>query len=183
MSRLGMVMTCVVVFLVGVAVPQVARAQEGQAPEAVKEAQVEEQGGNRRESEITVPAPDGNGVLISFIDSPTVTCYQPDPSEDVCYFNWHHIFVDAAPAGYIINLTITLTGEGRIVGHYRGFFQPSMLIPHTMHGRGFKVPCGPLGASGNPDLGNSYGYRIEAEDSDGATSANIGSIGCPAYIP
>ena len=176
-------MTCSVVFLVGLAEPQVARGQDPQSSESVKQAQVEEQGGNRRESSITVPAPDGKQPEISFIDSPTVTCYQPDPSEDVCYFNWHYISVDAAPASYIVNLTITLTGEGRVVGHYKGFFQPSMLIPHTMHGRGFKVPCGALGAGGDPDLGNSYGYSIRAEDSNGAFASNIGSIGCPEYSP
>ncbi len=52
-----------------------------------------------------------------------------------------------------------------------------------MLGDGFQVACGPLGAGGNPTLGESYGYTIRARDSAGLGSANYGSVYCPAYNP
>jgi hypothetical protein len=48
----------------------------------------EVQGSNRRE----ILSPQSNSTntpLISFIDSPTAACYQPDVTQDVCYINWY----------------------------------------------------------------------------------------------
>lgn len=174
------VVVCSVIVFVGLAVPHGAGGQEPAPPDPAKQVRVEEQGGSRRESETTVAAPDGNQVLISFIDSPTATCYQPDSSQDVCYINWHYLSVSADP-NYILWMFVELTTAK--VSRYGGFFQTSMLVPHTMHGRGFKVACGALGAGGDPDFGNAYGYTIRARDSAALSAANFGTVFCPAFLP
>jgi len=139
--------------------------------------------GNRRE--VSGPSGDvspnsSDAVDISFIDSPTAMCYQPDPAQDVCYINHYYLSVSASPS-YIITMTLTL--NPRPVAHYQGFFQTSMYVPYSMHGQGFKVACGALGAGGNPALGNAYAYTVRARDSAGLSSANYGTAYCPAYVP
>jgi hypothetical protein len=121
-----------------------------------------------------------DAVNIGFIDSPTAMCYQPDPVQDVCYINWYYLSVGASP-NYMITMTLTL--NPRVVAHYQGFFQTSMYAPYNMHGQGFKVACGTLGAGGNPALGKAYAYTIRARDSAGLSSANYGTAYCPAYVP
>jgi hypothetical protein len=141
----------------------------------------EAQGDNRREilSPLSFDAPAQPNI--GFIDSPSATCYQPDPARDECQLTWYYLSVVADP-NYIITMTLTLNETGP-VAHSQGFFQTSMYIPYNMLGNGFKVPCGPPGAGGNPLLGNAYAYTIRARDSAGLSSANFGTAYCPAYKP
>ncbi|RPI51037.1 MAG: hypothetical protein EHM56_10050 [Chloroflexi bacterium] len=140
----------------------------------------ETQDGNRRE----VLAPEGAAPaapLIGFIDSPTASCYQPDPAQDVCLINWYYMSVDAAP-NYMITMTAEINAFGQ-VARYHGFFQTSMYVPFQANGRGFQVPCGALGTGGDPKLGSAYAWTIRARDSASLTSANYGTIYCPAFTP
>jgi hypothetical protein len=132
--------------------------------------------------EITAPA----GAVpqspnIGFIDSPSATCYQPDPAKDECFINWYYMAVDASP-NYMITMTASLNSIGKIA-HTQGFFQTSMYVPYNMVPNGYKVSCGTLGAGGNPYLGNAYAYTIRARDSANLGSANYGTVYCPAYTP
>jgi hypothetical protein len=180
--------------LLGVTVPiilftlsSIARAQTCPDPPPTVPSQIpgEEHESARRESEMTTSAPAGESPspppLISFIDSPTATCYQPNPAVDVCWINWYYLSVSASP-NYMICMEVTINEIGK-VARYQGFFQTSMYVPYNMHDRGFRVPCGAPGASGDPDRGLSYGYTIRAQDSVGLRSANYGSVTCPPYAP
>jgi hypothetical protein len=141
----------------------------------------ERQGDNLRE--ISAPASDNapQAPNIGFIDSPTAVCYQPDSEQDVCYINWYYMSVSASP-NYIITMTATINDIGP-VAHFQGFFQTSMYAPYNMQDRGFKVACGPVGAGGNPILGNAYAWTIRARDSAGLKSANYGTVYCPPFGP
>lgn len=141
----------------------------------------EDQDGNVREIYGAAELEGINAPDISFIDSPTVTCYQPDPAQDACYINWYYMSVNASPS-YMVVMTATINSIGP-VARYHGFFQTSMYVPFTMQDRGIKVVCGELGAGGNPSLGNSYAWTINASDSANLKSANYGSVLCPAYTP
>ncbi len=144
--------------------------------------QSESQGENTRETYAPEGATlDPDAPLISFIDSPTATCYQPDSSKDECFLNWYYQYVTADP-NYMISMTLMINSIG-MVANYQGFFQTSMYVPFSMHDRGFKVQCGALGSSGNPYLGKAYAWTIRARDSTGLKSANYGNTYCPAYIP
>jgi hypothetical protein len=142
---------------------------------------------NLRTVEVAVGADNADAtkqVNIGFIDSPTATCYQPDHRVDECFINWYYLSVSAAP-NYMINMWVTLNDIGG-VAIYQGFFQTSMYAPYNMHDRGFRVACGPLvpGDPGvTPDHGNTYGYAVRARDSAGLSSANYGTVYCPAFIP
>ena len=139
----------------------------------------EEANGNRREiqadTEIKQPT-------ISFIDSPSATCYQPDGSRNTCYIEWSYLYVTASASQYIISLTVSI--NNRLVAYHSGFFQTAMYIPSDMVGRGFKVACGPRTAIG---LGNSYAYTLRARETSGLSAANYGSVACPGvylvYVP
>ena len=139
----------------------------------------EEADGNRREiqapAEIEQPA-------ISFIDSPSATCYQPDTSRNTCYVAWSYLYVTAGASQYIISMTVSL--DNRLVAYHSGFFQTSMYIPSDLVGRGFKVACGPRNASG---LGKTYAYTLRARETGGLGAANYGSVTCPGvylvYMP
>lgn len=141
----------------------------------------EEHPGARRESEMRRAAQGANAPTISFIDSPTAVCYQPDPAQDVCFVNWYYLSVDGSP-NYMICMEITLNEIGK-VARYQGFFQTSMYAPYNLQDRGFKVACGAPGASGDPNRGFHYGYTIRARDSANLSSANYGTVVCPAYVP
>jgi len=160
---------------------QIARGQGAPPPPTRPTAAGSEtQGDNRRE--VTVPpglSPEA--PLIGFIDSPTAACYRPDATQDACYINWYYMSVSASP-NYIITMTATINAIGP-VAHYQGFFQTSMYVPYNMAGNGFRVPCGPVGAGGNPALGNAYAWTIRARDSAGLSSANYGTVYCPAFGP
>jgi len=157
-------------------------AVRGQGPADLDALSIETQGENLRKVEGVLQTDDPQAPSISFIDSPSPTCYQPDATRDECYLTWYYISVNAAPAGYMITMTLTLNSIGP-VAHTHGFFQPSMYIPYSMLGDGFKVACGSPGAGGNPTLGNAYGYAIRARDSDGARASNLGTIYCPPFNP
>jgi hypothetical protein len=141
----------------------------------------ETQDGNRREIEGPADTAAPQQPAISFIDSPSATCYQPDATEDVCYLTWYYMSVTADPS-YVISMTLTLNDRGP-VAHSQGFFQTSMYIPYSMLGQGIKVTCGELGAGGNDELGNAYAYTIRARDSADLKAANYGTVYCPAYQP
>lgn len=155
------------------------RGQEAERPDTPA---VESQGENRRQIEGNLPANDPQVPSISFIDSPSPTCYQPDHTRDECYLKWYYMSVNAAPAAYMITMTVTLYNIGP-VAHTQGFFQSSMYIPYNMLGDGFKVACGPPGAGGNPTLGNAYNFTIQARDSNGLGAINVGTVRCPPFNP
>lgn len=164
---------------------QVARGQilAGQNGEVVINS--ESQDGNSRQ----ITAPEGtlpeSGIpdqpLISFIDSPTVACVQPDPTKNECFINWYYMSVNAG-SNYMITMTVTLNDLG-FVSRYNGFFQTSMYVPYNMNPQGYKVECGALNDSGDPNWGKIYAYTLRARDSAGLKSANYGSAVCPAYTP
>jgi hypothetical protein len=160
---------------------QVARGQDPVQPAKPGVASRETQGDNVRE----ITAPPGNNsppnLSISFIDSPSVACYQPDPAQNACYINWYYMSVNANP-NYMIAMTVTLNTIG-IVARTHGFFQTSMYTPYNMFGNGFKVECGALGSGGHGQMGKAYAWTITAKDSSNLGSANYGSVYCPAYIP
>jgi hypothetical protein len=160
---------------------QAARGQGPDGPGQPPVATRETQGENVREiyapAQINAPQQPN----ISFIDSPTVTCYQPDPAQDTCYLNWYYMSVNASP-NYMISMTVILNSIGP-VAQVGGFFQTSMYVPYNMLDHGFKVPCGTLGAGGNPLMGNAYAWTIRARDSSNLSSANYGTAYCPAYTP
>ena len=131
--------------------------------------------------------------MISFIDSPSATCFQPDPNQDICYINWYYLSVDANP-NYMIGMSVTMNATGAVAST-QGFFQTSMYVPYNMFGTGFKVQCGPpqFADPANPCsptpctdpkvMGNAYAYTIRARDSANLKSANFGTVYCPAFIP
>lgn len=158
---------------------QIVRGQSG-GPGGETVLKQETQGENKRE----ISAPAGavsEAPNIGFIDSPSATCYQPDPAKDECFINWYYLAVDAAP-NYMITMTVTLNAIGN-VAYTSGFFQTSMYVPYGMIPNGYRVACGALGAGGNPYQGNAYAYTIRARDSAKLGSANYGTVYCPAYIP
>lgn len=116
---------------------------------------------------------------ISFIESPSPSCYQPDRAENTCYINFYNLSVTSDQN--MKGLTVKI--NNRVVASYQGFFQSSITIPYSMNGNGFKVNCGRLGAAGNPDMGKAYKIEIRAEDTDGLTSSNHATVFCPAYVP
>jgi hypothetical protein len=139
----------------------------------------QEADGNRREVQAAVEV---EQPTISFIDSPSATCYQPDPGRNTCYVQWNYLYVTASTSQYIISMSVSL--NNRLVAYHSGFFQTSMYIPSDMFGRGFEVACGPHDASG---LGNSYPYTLRALETGGLGATNYGSVTCPgvylAYLP
>ena len=154
-----------------------ARGQEPGGPITVNR---EVQGENVRE----VSAPSQELAIqpaISFIESPTITCYKPNPAQDGCYLNWYYMSVNASP-NYMIEMTVTVNAVG-VVAKVGGFFQTSMYVPYNMLGDGFKVPCGTPGAGGNAHLGSAYAWTIRARDSNNLKSANYGTAYCPAHEP
>jgi hypothetical protein len=150
----------------------------------------EEANGNRREIEVASPlttqpkSSDPSGEMgagdepqqptISFIDSPSATCTQPDSSRNTCYIEWNYLYVTASTSQYIISMTVNI--DNRLRAYHSGFFQTYMYIPADLFGHGFKVACGPRGANG---LGNAYAYTLRARETGGLGAANYGSIQCP----
>jgi len=136
---------------------------------------VQEADGNRREIET---APEAAAQIeqptISFIDSPSATCYQPDSSRNTCYIEWNYLYVTASTSQYIISMTVSL--DNHLRAYHSGFFQTAMYIPSGMVGRGFKVACGPRDAIG---LGKTYAYTLRARETSGLGAANYGSVTCP----
>ena len=157
---------------------QVARGQEQDPPGDLRVAGREVEGENVRQ--VLGPA----GVAqpsLSFINSPTPYCFQPNPTMDECYVNWASMSVSASPASMKV-MTLTIDAVG-IVARYQGFFQEAMTVTHEMNGMGFQVACGAPGAGGQAQLGASYDWIIKAEDINGVTTSNSGTLYCPPHNP
>lgn len=122
---------------------------------------------------------------ISFIDSPSAVCYQTNPGLNECFVNWQYLNVTSTAPAYMSQMTVTIGSRVRAV--YQGFFTRQLYVSGDSHGRGFKVPCGALGAGGNPLLGLTHSYTIVAVDTSGLKSSNYGSVTCPGvrqvYLP
>jgi hypothetical protein len=135
----------------------------------------------RREASGDIDSP-----AISFIDSPSATCYRPAAGTGACYIDWNYLYVTAASGNYIISMTVTIDNQMR--AYHAGFFQTSMYIPGDMSAPGYKVTCGAPGSGGKPGFGKSYSYMIRARETGGLTAANYGLVACPAdlvklYLP
>jgi hypothetical protein len=115
---------------------------------------------------------------ISFIESPSPTCYRPIPGTGACYIQWSYLHVTAGSGAYVISMTVAI--DGHVRAYSSGFFQTSMTIPGTMTGPGFGVTCGTEGSGGTPGWGRTYAYTIRARDTGGLSSANYGTVTCPA---
>lgn len=168
-------------FLLGAATFGLIQTVRGQGAGSATVINSEIQGENRREIEGSNQTEGVEQPNIGFIDSPSATCYQPNPGRDQCYLTWYYLSVSASP-NYMITMTLSLNDSGP-VAHTQGFFQTSMYIPYNMLGEGIQVACGSLGAGGNPQLGNAYAYTVRARDSANLGSANYGTAYCPAYQP
>jgi len=165
---LSLAMVALTVTALAVAViTLVARADQVPAPIVIAEETTEA----RREIQAEIESP-----TISFIDSPSATCYRA--SVGTCYIEWSYLYVSASASQYIISMTVSI--DDRIRAYHSGFFQNSMYIPGDMLEPGFKVACGWPGASAAPELGYSYNYVIRAAETGGLKSANYGSVTCPA---
>jgi hypothetical protein len=123
---------------------------------------------------------DPSAPAISSITSPSAQCYRPEQHTDVCYIQWNSLEVSATSPEYIISMTVTI--DNRIRAYYSGFFQTSMYVPQELYSPGFRVACGPPGASGEPNLGNSYSWIVRARETGGFTSTNYGTVTCPADV-
>ncbi len=124
---------------------------------------------------------DAEAPAISFIDNPSPTCYRLAKGTGTCYIKWQYLRVTAASTQYIISMTVTI-GD-RLRAYHAGFFQTTMEIAGDVYGPGFRVACGPSGASGIVGLGNTYTYTIRARETGGLSAANYGSVTCPADVP
>jgi hypothetical protein len=124
-------------------------------------------------------------TAISFIESPTATCWQRNLLKDECYMNWVSLSVVAYPS-YVISMTISI--DDRLRARYHGFFQTNFSFEGDLNGKGFRVSCGTPGTAGISGLGMAHSYTIRARASDGLSAANYGSVICPAgprrsYLP
>jgi hypothetical protein len=117
---------------------------------------------------------------ISFIDSPTATCYKPQQHKDACYIDWAYLYVTASSSQYIISMTVSI--DNRMRAYHSGFFQTYMYVPGEFASPGYRVPCGTLGSGGNPQLGKAYSYTIRARETGGLKAANYGTVYCPADV-
>ncbi len=152
-----------------------AAAARAQAPQ--QETQTQPDSGEatpqQRERQTAPDAP-----AISFIDSPTPTCYQPaGKTSNACFIEWNYIQVFASTSQYIISTTVQI--DGRMRAYYSGFFQTSITVPSDIHNPGFKVACGPPGSNPIPELGKSYSFTLRARETGGLGAANYGSVTCP----
>jgi hypothetical protein len=114
---------------------------------------------------------------ISFIDSPSATCFRPQQNSNTCYVNWNYMYVTASSTQYVISMTLQIDGQNR--AYYSGFFQSSMYIPSSMHADGFEVACGPEEEAGFPGFGSAHTYTIRARETGGLKAANYGTVICP----
>ncbi len=115
---------------------------------------------------------------ISFIDSPSATCYLPVSGTDTCYITWDYLYVTAGASQYMISMTIGI--DNHLSAYFGGFFQTFIYIPGDMLSPGFRVACGTPGSGGNPYLGKQYSYTIRARETSGLSAANYGAVTCPA---
>lgn len=120
----------------------------------------------------------GETPSISFIDSPTATCYRPQEFGQSCVIQWNYLYVTAGASQYIVEMTVEI--DGRLRGISTGFFQTSMYAPSSMVAPGYWVACGQPGAGGDPARGRLVDYTIRARETGGLSSANYGFVSCPA---
>jgi hypothetical protein len=123
---------------------------------------------------------DARSPDISFIDSASPTCHLPVAGTGACYIEWSYLYVEAAAGSSIISMTVTI--DDHVRAYHAGFFQTSMYIPGDMTKPGYKVSCGELGSGGTPNLGAAYAYTIRARETSGLSSANYGTVSCPADV-
>jgi hypothetical protein len=103
------------------------------------------------------------------------------PNTGACYIEWPVLAASVTVStDYMISMTVTL--DDRLRGYFSGFFTTSLQAPADMLARGFKVNCGAPGAAGNPDLGASYRYLIEARATSGPVTQISGDVSCPADL-
>lgn len=119
----------------------------------------------------------GDAPTISFIDSPTATCYRPQELGQACYVEWNYLYVAATAPQYIVGMTIEL--DGRLRAAFEGFFQTGMYVPSGLYAPGLRVACGSPGAGGVPGHGMQYAYTIRASETGGLSAANYGTVLCP----
>jgi hypothetical protein len=72
-----------------------------------------------------LPQREADAPAISFIDSPSPTCYLPAPGTGACYIQWEYLSVTAAAGANIISMTVSIDNELR--AYHGGFFQTSMI--------------------------------------------------------
>ena len=125
-----------------------------------------------------LPQREVDAPTISFIDSPSPTCYLPTPGTGVCYIQWNYLYVSTAAGSGIISMTVSI--DNTLRAYHGGFFQSEMFIPGAMTAPGYQVTCGRPGSGGLPDWGNVYPYQIRARDTAGLAATNFGSVRCPA---
>jgi len=123
---------------------------------------------------------DGQAPNISFIDSPNPTCYLPEAGTAVCYIKWSYLYVSASSGQNVISMTVSI--DDHLRAYHSGFFQSAMYIPGGMTTPGYQVTCGSPGSSGNEEVGETYSYVIRARETGGLSSANYGSVTCPADL-
>jgi hypothetical protein len=137
-------------------------------------------------ADAAVPLADGeisrtvDSPAISFIDSPSPTCYRPAVGTGICYITWNNLNVTASSGQYIISMTVSIDNDLR--AYFAGFFQTSMYIPGDMTAPGFKMTCGMPGSGFYANMGKSYSYAIRARETGGLSAANYGSVTCPADV-
>lgn len=120
------------------------------------------------------------GVQATTIDSPSPTCYRPEPGSGRCYLQWSSISVAGSSTAYVISMTVTIDGQVR--AYHSGFFQTSMYVPGQMYGPGFRVSCGFPAGDGSTGLGDTHTYVIRTRQTDGSVGTNSGSVQCPADV-
>lgn len=128
------------------------------------------------------PGTSASEKAISTIQTRSPYCFQADRDRNECVIGFESHDVSTTASMRELQITV----DGRRVVEDRAFFQNSLFIGLNQVGRpGYRVPCGLSGSGGDPDplIGQRYNYQIRAEDSDGTSSQNFGSIGCPAFIP
>lgn len=117
---------------------------------------------------------------ISFIDSPSPTCYRPDAGTNACFIEWSYLSAIASSGAYLLTMTVSI--DDRMRAYHSGFFQDEMFIPAGMTAPGYRVACGPPGRSPG-GMGNSYGFVIRARESTGLGASNHGTVTCPGDVP
>jgi hypothetical protein len=121
-----------------------------------------------------------NAPAAAAIGNPSPTCTLPVPNTATCYIKWYDLSATAPSSEYMISMTVTI--EDQMRAYVSGFFQSSMSLPADMLGLGFRVACGAPGAAGDPQLGASYRYLIQARATGGPVSQNGGGVVCPADL-
>jgi hypothetical protein len=130
----------------------------------------------QRERSGSPGAPDA--PTISFIDSPTPTCYRSEVQSTTCLVNWGHLQVSAVSPQTVVSMTVSIDDQVR--ANYQGYFQSTMVVSAGFHGDGLQVTCGPPGVDGVRGMGRVHNWTVRARDSEGLEAVNRGTVLCPA---